>query len=543
MKFKDLSIQIKIGLMFSAISLIALVISFSLNRGMNKIQGSLEGITDTSVPHLVLVNNLRADFITIRKEQFVFIANIDDALMPIWLENFAQLTAQIDKRLAIYKTQLQDSQDRQLFNAVAQAWVAYKPPILSFISAIETGDVSNANRIAYDSYLDFQNITQSMDKLLALSLANVESGRLESNKVVDSVNQQMMFGTLVMIISSILATIFLARQICRPLNKTLILATHIAEGDLSYHLNTDDVGNDEVGQLAHACAVMQTNLSDLIIEISSAITQLASSIEEVSTVSEQSAKNMTSQQNDIHTIAAAINQMQVTVSEMSNRTQTASKSAHTVTERSARSSDIMQKNIAEISSASLVMADAGKMVSKLEDDSRSINMVVEVINSISEQTNLLALNAAIEAARAGEQGRGFAVVADEVRTLAGRTKDSTGEILGIINQLQARSKQAVVVTNESCDLVENCVTRSEETGIDIDLIMTNITEIAEMNRHIADACHEQNSTTEELSRNVESINLSALEVASGADQTAQACIGLSEMAGNLKKSIGQFKLA
>lgn len=529
--------------MFGAISLIALVISFSLSRGMNKIQGSLEGITDTSVPQLVLVNNLRADFISIRKEQFVFIANIDDPLMDIWLANFDQLTAQIDKRLATYEIQLQDGKDRQLFNSVAQAWVAYKPPIMAFINAVEAGDVVNANRIAYDSYLNFQNITESMDKLLGLNLTNVDGGRLASNDVVDSVYQQMMFGTLIMIISSIFATIFLARQICRPLNKTLILATHIAEGDLTYHLTTDDVGNDEVGKLAQACAIMQTNLTTLIVEISSAVTQLASSIEEVSTVSEQSAKNMVSQQHDIHTIAAAINQMQVTVSEMSNRTESASKSAHTVTERSARSADIMQQNILEISSASVVMADAGKMVCKLEDDSRSINMVVEVINSISEQTNLLALNAAIEAARAGEQGRGFAVVADEVRTLAGRTKDSTGEILGIINQLQARSKQAVVVTNESCDLVEKCVNRTEDTGNDIQLIMTNITEIAEMNRHIADACHEQNSTTEELSRNVESINLSALEVASGAGQTAQACIGLSEMAGSLKKSIGQFKLA
>ena len=543
MKFKNFSIRVKIGLMFTAISLIALVISFALSRGMTKIQGSLEGITDTSIPHLVLVNNLRADFITIRKEQFVFVANIQDPLMNTWLENFSQLTAQIDIRLATYKNQLKDEQDLQLLHSVAQAWLSYKPPIMAFITAIKAGDVINANRIAYDSYLDFKSITQSMDKLLALNLANVEHDRKQSNEVVDSVYKQMMFGTLAMIISAVFATIFLATQICNPLNKTLTLATHIAEGDLTYHLSTDDIGDDEVGKLAHACAVMQANLSALIIEISSAVSQLASSIEEVSTVSDQSAKNMASQQNEIHMIASAINQMQITVSEMSNRTEGASASAGTVTERSSQSANIMQQNIAEISTASLVMANAGKMVSKLENDSRSINMVVEVINNISEQTNLLALNAAIEAARAGEQGRGFAVVADEVRTLAGRTKDSTGEILGIINQLQECSKAAVVITNESCDLIGNCVNRSQETGADINHIIDNISEIAEMNRQIADACHEQNTTAEELSRNVESINLSALEVAAGADQTAQACVGLSEMASNLKKSIGQFKLA
>jgi len=543
MQFKNLSIKIKIGLMFIVISCIALVVSFALNRGITKIQGSLEGITDASIPHLLSVTDIRADFITIRKEQFVYIANINDPLMDIWLSSFAQLTKHVDTSLADYKTALVDGQDRQAYNSVAQAWESYKPSLSEFTAAIIDKDIAEANQIAYDSYADFQAITKSMDKLLALNLVYIENGRLESNSDVSWVNKQMMLGTVVMIIASIIATIFLASQICRPLDRTLALATRIAKGDLTYKLSIDDVGDDEVGKLAHACVVMQTNLSALIVEISSATSQLASSIEEVSTVSEQSAKNMTSQQNDIHAIATAINQMQITVSEMSNRTESASMSAHTVTERSSQSSDVMQKNITEISSASLVMAKAGKMVSKLEDDSRSINMVVEVINSISEQTNLLALNAAIEAARAGEQGRGFAVVADEVRTLAGRTKDSTGEILGIINQLQERSKAAVVVTNESSDLVGNCVVRTKETGADINLIIDNITEIAEMNKQIADACQEQNSTAEELNRNIESINLSALEVASGADQTAKACTGLSEMAGNLKKSIGQFKLA
>jgi len=543
MQFKNLSIKIKIGLMFTVISCIALVVSFTLNRGITKIQGSLEGITDASIPHLVSVTDIRADFITIRKEQFVYIANINDPLMDTWLSNFAQLTKHVDTSLADYKTALVDDQDRQIYNSVAQAWESYKPSLSEFTTAIVDKDIAQSNQIAYDSYADFKAITESMDKLLALNLAYIENGRIESNSDVSWVNKQMTLGTVVMIIASIIATILLSSQICRPLDRTLALATRIAKGDLTYNLNTADVGNDEVGKLTNACVEMQTNLRELIDEIANTMSQLASSIEEVSTVSELSAKNMASQQNDIHTIATAINQMQTTVAEVSTRTENASASAHGVTERSSRGSEVMRTNIEEISNASLVMANAGKMVTQLEDDSKSINMVVEVINSISEQTNLLALNAAIEAARAGEQGRGFAVVADEVRTLAGRTKDSTSEIMGIINQLQSRSKKAVTVTNESCELIENCVSRSQQTGDDIAQIMASIAEIAEMNRQIADSCHEQNSTTEELNKNIENINLSAHEVASGANQTAQACIGLSEMASHLKKSIDQFKLA
>ena len=543
MQFKNLSIKTKIGLMFTVISCIALVVSFTLNRGIAKIQGSLESITDASIPHLVSVTDIRADFITIRKEQFVYIANINDPLMDIWLSNFAQLTKHVDTSLAEYKSVLVDEQDIQIYNSVAQAWESYKPSLSEFTTAIVDKDIAQSNQIAYDSYADFQVITESIDKLLALNLTYIENGRIESNNDVSWVNKQMTLGTVVMIIASIIATIFLSSQICRPLDRTLALATRIAKGDLTYNLNTADVGNDEVGKLTNACVAMQTNLRELIDEIANTMSQLASSIEEVSTVSELSAKNMASQQNDIHTIATAINQMQTTVAEVSTRTENASASAHSVTERSSRGSEVMRTNIEEISNASLVMANAGKMVTQLEDDSKSINMVVEVINSISEQTNLLALNAAIEAARAGEQGRGFAVVADEVRTLAGRTKDSTSEIMGIINQLQTRSKKAVTVTNESCELIENCVSRSQQTGDDIAQIMASIAEIAEMNRQIADSCHEQNSTTEELNKNIENINLSAHEVASGANQTAQACIGLSEMASHLQKSIAQFKLA
>lgn len=543
MKFKNLSIKIKIGLMFAIMSCIALIVSFTLSRGITKIQGSLEGITDSSIPHLVTVTEIRADFISLRKEQFVYIANINDPLMDTWLANFAQLTEHIDTRLAEYQAVLVDDQDSQVYHAVAQAWQDYKPSLNKFTAAIVDKNTVQANQTAYDSYPEFQAITKSMDELLTLNLSYIDNGRIESSNDVSWVNKQMILGTVVMIFVSIIATILLASQICRPLDRTLALATRIAHGDLTYNLNTDDVGNDEVGKLASACVMMQTNLRALIDEIASTMSQLASSIEEVSTVSELSAKNMASQQNDIHTIATAINQMQTTVAEVSSRTENASSSAQSVTERSSRGSDVMRTNIEEISNASLVMANAGKMVTQLEDDSKSINMVVEVINSISEQTNLLALNAAIEAARAGEQGRGFAVVADEVRTLAGRTKDSTSEIMGIINQLQTRSKTAVTVTNESCGLIENCVNRSQQTGDDIEQIMMSIAEIAEMNRQIADSCHEQHATAEELNKNVESINLSAHEVASGANQTAQACIGLSEMASHLKKSIAQFKLA
>jgi methyl-accepting chemotaxis protein len=202
----------------------------------------------------------------------------------------------------------------------------------------------------------------------------------------------------------------------------------------------------------------------------------------------------------------------------------------------------VQGSLVAINQVAAEMEQAGILVTELERESAQINLVVDVIRGIADQTNLLALNAAIEAARAGEQGRGFAVVADEVRTLAGRTQASTGEIIAIIETLQARANQARKVTGQSCDMIRQCVGQSEQTGVGIQQIEEAVAQIADMAIQIASACSEQDAVSDELGRNVERINESSREVATGAEHTAQACLELSQLAAGLKQTIGRFRL-
>lgn len=288
---------------------------------------------------------------------------------------------------------------------------------------------------------------------------------------------------------------------------------------------------------------MQQELLQLVEKIASASVQLASSIDEVSAVSEQTSQGMINQQSQLAMVATAMNQLQATVNEVASNTEEASCAATNASTTTRQGVGGVNEAASQIDYAQHVIEDAGSLVAQLEKDSNDINMVVDVIKNIAEQTNLLALNAAIEAARAGEQGRGFAVVADEVRTLAGRTQSSTEEIVRIIEQLQQRAKKAVEATTQSCEAIVTCNTQASSVGGILDGIGNSIDNIASMNIQIASACSEQSSVSEELQRNVDHIHCSSIEVATGSAQTAQACVELSQLAANMRNIILQFKVA
>jgi methyl-accepting chemotaxis protein len=288
---------------------------------------------------------------------------------------------------------------------------------------------------------------------------------------------------------------------------------------------------------------MQDNLRGLIEEVAAAVTQLGAAIEEVSAVSEQSAQGIQSQQQEIAQVATAMAQMKATVADVAGNTEVGLRVGQLRQCPGSSRQSGCAGALDAITRVAEEMEQAGTLVAELERESAQINLVVDVIRGIADQTNLLALNAAIEAARAGEQGRGFAVVADEVRTLAGRTQASTGEIVAIIETLQARANQAKTVTGQSCEMIRQCVSQSEQTSTGIQQIEEAVAQIADMAIQIASACGEQDAVSDELGRNVARINDSSNEVATGADHTARACLELSQLAAGLRQTMGRFRLA
>ncbi|MGL4915942.1 MAG: methyl-accepting chemotaxis protein, partial [Aeromonas allosaccharophila] len=334
----------------------------------------------------------------------------------------------------------------------------------------------------------------------------------------------------------------LTGQIRNPVMALLEQTRRVSSGDLTSRIDMQQFNNDELGTLAKGFGEMQTNLRTLVSEVSGSVVQLSSATEEMSSVARQSATNMSAQQHELNQLATAMNEMQATVQEVSRNTSDAASAATSASETAEIGAKTVNDSIQRIERVAGAIESTAAVIRQLGDDSRNIGMVLEVIRGIAEQTNLLALNAAIEAARAGEQGRGFAVVADEVRTLAKRTQDSTSQINTIIAELQQRAEQAGSTMQQSQELMNTTVSTAREAGESISQISGSVSSISHMNIQIATATEEQGAVSEELNRNVVNISHASEEVAAGATQMAQACNELNHLATQLQDMVRRFRV-
>lgn len=539
----SLSIKHKIfaTISIAAFALIALALFFISHIRMTEEQ--LNVFSNTTVPSVLLVKNTNIALVTLRKDQFSLLPNVNHPQFVQWVNDLNKIVANIDGYLAEYEKGLWDARDTAAYNAVAKSWLSYKANSQQFAELLTQGKVEQANQLILGSFTQFIEVSNALNKLTKLNNTYIEEDNAATHAIVKN---SIIYGSLAVAITLLITALFglvLTKQICSPLDLVKKMALSIASGDLSHKLERNKISNDELGELADACQDMQSKLQLLVGNISMTSEQLATAIEEVSAISEQTSQGMLQQQSQIELIAAAMNQMQSTVDEVACNTEQASSNADSTKLESQGGLDVVENSIAKTHAAKDMVANTGRMVEQLEADSANISVVTDVIQGIAEQTNLLALNAAIEAARAGEQGRGFAVVADEVRTLASRTQESTEEITAIITQLQQLSKQTVNATQQSSELIDTCVEQTQDAGNSIKNIQSNIENIAYMNMQIASACSEQSSVTQELHRNVETINLSSHEVAEGAKQTATACLSLSELATGLQQEVTKFRLA
>lgn len=354
-------------------------------------------------------------------------------------------------------------------------------------------------------------------------------------------NTAILVGIVTLALGALIAAL-IARQIVVPLNRAVDAMNEIAEGDGDLTQRLDESGNNEISRLAHAFNSFAEKVRGMVSQVYGSTTQLASAAEEMSLVMEETKRDTLQQQSETSQVVTAMNEMTATVQEVARHATEAASAASKADHASVDGKKVVLSTMNAIEALSSEVHSAANVISQLEKDSENIGTVLDVIKGIAEQTNLLALNAAIEAARAGEQGRGFAVVADEVRTLASRTQQSTQEIQTMIENLQVGAQSAVKVMDESRAKAEDSVTQAAKAGGSLEEITHSVSLINDMNTQIATAAEEQSAVAEEINRNIVNISEIVDRTADGASQTSIASEELASLAAQLQQLVNQFKV-
>ena len=342
------------------------------------------------------------------------------------------------------------------------------------------------------------------------------------------------------VLLGLLAAWVITRQIILPLREALRGAERVANGDLTLH--EPSLRKDELGQLQASMQRMTQGLRELIGGIGDGVTQIASAAEELSAVTEQTSAGVTNQKVETDQVATAMNQMTATVHDVARNAEQASEAAVMADQQAREGDRVVSEAVAQIERLASEVANSSEAMSQLKGESDKIGSVLDVIKSVAQQTNLLALNAAIEAARAGEAGRGFAVVADEVRSLAQRTQQSTEEIEELIAGLQSGTQRAASVMDSSRQLTDSTVELTRRAGSSLENITRTVSSIQAMNQQIATAAEEQTAVAEEINRSVINVRDISDQTSAASEQTASSSVELARLGTHLQGLVRRFKL-
>ncbi|WP_375232717.1 methyl-accepting chemotaxis protein [Pseudomonas syringae] len=404
----------------------------------------------------------------------------------------------------------------------------------------------NGYRAAVGRYRDAQAASKAaLEKMTTLGVSMLATSndlitRQNKSRDADSAKSVTMIAaaTALALVLSILAAWVITRQITTPLQETLEVVERVASGDLSRNLNVDR--KDELGKLQATIQRMTVSLRELVGGIRDGVTQIASAAEELSAVTEQTSAGVNSQKVETDQVATAMHEMTATVQEVARNAEEASEAAVTADRQARDGERVVNEAIAQIERLASAVGNSSEAMGALKQESDKIGSVLDVIKSVAEQTNLLALNAAIEAARAGEAGRGFAVVADEVRSLAQRTQKSTEEIEALIARLQSGTQQATTVMDSSRELSTSSVELTRRAGGSLESITKTVSAIQAMNQQIAAAAEEQSATAEEINRSIINVRDVSEQTSAASEETAASSVELARLGNHLQVLVSRF---
>jgi len=543
--FHDAKISTKLYVAFALCASITLIVGIIGSQGIGSLSTNLQLVFSNNLVSVAKTAEARSDAIAQNRDLYrllaASIAGSDAAERSAIVASMNENRQTSERAFAVYRATPLADDERAAGDRMEKDWPAYQAIIERVAATIERGDLAAAKQLmAGEMHQAYRTVMDEMEIMVKSNNRQIGEGAQDARDSEAAAKLNLYLGIGAAFVAALLLGIFISRVISAPIALAVGNAQRIAGGDLSKTIESGH--RDEGGQLLAALGAMQSGLKGTIQQIASAADQLASAAEELNAVTEESSRGLVRQNDEIQLAATAVTEMSAAVDEVArNATSTSEASRHTSNE-AASGRDQAREAVKAITSVNAEIGQSTVIVDELAGSVRDIAKVLDVIRGIAEQTNLLALNAAIEAARAGEQGRGFAVVADEVRALAARTQASTGEIEAMIASVQSRADDAVKAMGNSRTLASNTQELAKATGESLERIAQNIAGINDRNMLIATASEEQANVAREVDRNLVNIQDLSTQTAAGANQTSASSQELSRLAVSFNQLVSTFKL-
>ncbi|KIV74780.1 MULTISPECIES: methyl-accepting chemotaxis protein [Pseudomonadaceae] len=540
MWIRQIRIGLRSALAFSTLGLLLVLLGLIALYQMNRMDDMSAEVDTNWLPSIMAVNDMSAASSRIRAMTLRY-AIVQGDFRGTTLTSLQKAESALETAERRYEPMIASPDERRLYDAYKVARDRYMEQSRLTVSQTQAGNSEEARHTVEQKLGDYaEQLANALGELARINSEGAKRASAASDATFDNAVTLVIVVIAIAVVLTILLAVIFTRSIILPLAQAVDVARVVASGNLTHRIEAQ--GQDEPAHLLRSLQEMQTSLRSTIQHIADSSSQLASASEELHAVTEDSTRGLHQQNTEIEQAATAVNEMTTAVEEVARNavsTSEASKQAdHTA--RSGR--EQVGQAVNSIAQLAGDVANTSSKVEELADNVRDISQVLAVIRSIAEQTNLLALNAAIEAARAGEQGRGFAVVADEVRALAHRTQQSTQEIEQMINTIQQGTSQAVTSMQSSRERVDFTLEVARAAGAALDEIALAISSINERNLVIASASEEQAHVAREVDRNLVNIRDLSLQTSAGADQTSAASQELSRLAIDLNGVVQRFQL-
>ncbi|KAB0507331.1 MULTISPECIES: methyl-accepting chemotaxis protein [Pseudomonas] len=539
MSLRNLKIAPRAFLGFAFIALLVIVLGvFAVNR-MTVIRQASVDMEATQLPSIGFLGNMTENVLRLRILSFRVLVNRDPAALQEAQTRIGVLVDKVRTAQTSYAALPASPEEAALYKTFATTLDNYMQAQSQMLELSRQNKLDEMRTLINTRIKEgTDQMGEQLNKLVAL---NAVDAKTASAKAGEHYSEAFIGIVTVAVMASMLTVLLawlLTRSILTPLNRAVLAAETIAGGNLSKVIEVD--GNDEPARLLGALSAMQANLRKTIEQIAGSATQLGAAAEELSTVTQEASRGLQQQNNEIEQAATAVNEMTAAVEEVARNAVSTSEASNQSTQAAREGRDRVVETVDAIQTMTHDVQNTALMIEGLAAQGRDIGKVLDVIRAIAEQTNLLALNAAIEAARAGEAGRGFAVVADEVRALAHRTAQSTQEIEKMVAGIQNGTGEAVSSMQQSNQRTQSTLEMARAAGVALEQITQSIQLINERNLVIASASEEQAQVSREVDRNLVNIRDLATQSAAGANQTSAATHELSRLAVDLNAMVARF---